>query len=490
MASTFENKLNQLKSITTREQRRTLSKLGVSSFTKYTAAGVPTTVNPAHFEDIPAGQGPRKATVVHRVFPKNYSTDTYQTFFIANKPIKITAITLIGRLTADDDIASGLEIQVKKQTGTQAPSAGVTLNTQLEAILRAGAAATLTATTADLYMEVGDRLSVRLKGNMTTAKNTVLAVDYEHFSNTTTLMLNFPAEKLDGTNAIVRADTSTGTGEPTDVDVFFKMPYPGILKEVRYVMSTPSTAATSFYLKRDTISITNFSMSGATANTVYAPTITPIPLAATNNLAYAAYPAAPTEFANLSIALEITVPSEMYYVGTYAGSSGSNAMAGEPLVNTFTSTYANTANFMTGTTPLELGTGAGTTGTEVTRELVFVSGNQNKLISTVYTVSNGSSIASSDGGTATAATLKAQFAIGTYAATTSLFGTALALCGAPAVAELTTVSIASGQEGQTLIAAKEVINILTTFDIEAATTGKTYQAKVSSPAYCLALKAI
>lgn len=91
-----------------------------------------------------------------------------QTFFIADQPYTVTGINY----SAKTQGTGTLTCNVTKDTGTQAPGAGVTLQSGtfncVTIVNNTVTPGTLTATTANLTMAVGDRLAVLFTGTVST----------------------------------------------------------------------------------------------------------------------------------------------------------------------------------------------------------------------------------------------------------------------------------------------------------------------------------
>jgi len=104
-----------------------------------------------------------------------------QAFFIADRAYQVVGITEIHAVAGND--GSAVNMQVTKDTGTNAPGAGADLltnNTNAGFNMKGTAntlqTGTLTATAADLVMAAGDRLSVDFAGNVATLAGTVVSV--------------------------------------------------------------------------------------------------------------------------------------------------------------------------------------------------------------------------------------------------------------------------------------------------------------------------
>lgn len=88
-----------------------------------------------------------------------------QAFFLATRPYRVVRVSEV-HATAES-VAGSLNLQVTKDTGTDAPGAGTDLLTNntdagfdLKGTANTVQAGALTATTADLVLAAGDRLSV------------------------------------------------------------------------------------------------------------------------------------------------------------------------------------------------------------------------------------------------------------------------------------------------------------------------------------------
>jgi hypothetical protein len=96
-----------------------------------------------------------------------------QTFFIANFPCQVTGISYV-HATAGTD-ASAVNVQLSKDTGTQAPGAGTDLLTNntnagfdCKGTANTVQTGALIATVATLQLAVGDRLALDFAGTVTT----------------------------------------------------------------------------------------------------------------------------------------------------------------------------------------------------------------------------------------------------------------------------------------------------------------------------------
>lgn len=104
-----------------------------------------------------------------------------QAFFIANRAYEVVAIREVHSVAGND--AGAVNVQVTKDTGTNAPGAGsdlLTNNTNAGFNLKGTAntvqVGTLTPTSANLRLAAGDRLSVDFAGTLTTLAGVVITV--------------------------------------------------------------------------------------------------------------------------------------------------------------------------------------------------------------------------------------------------------------------------------------------------------------------------
>lgn len=107
-----------------------------------------------------------------------------QAFFIANMPMKVSAI-YYAHSTAGTN-GSAVNLQVTKDTSTDAPGAGTDLLTNntnagfnCKATINVVQTGTLTATTSALWLAAGDRLSVDFSGTTTALAGVVLVVVFQ-----------------------------------------------------------------------------------------------------------------------------------------------------------------------------------------------------------------------------------------------------------------------------------------------------------------------
>lgn len=104
-----------------------------------------------------------------------------QAFFIANRAYQVTAVREIHSAAGTD--AGAVNLQVTKDTSTNAPGAGTDLLTNntnagfdLKGTANTVQIGTLTATTASLQLAAGDRLSVDFAGVLTALAGVVVTV--------------------------------------------------------------------------------------------------------------------------------------------------------------------------------------------------------------------------------------------------------------------------------------------------------------------------
>lgn len=104
-----------------------------------------------------------------------------QAFFIANRAYQVTAIREIHAVAGDD--VGAVNLQVVKDTGTDAPGAGTDLLTNntnagfdMKGTANTVQVGTLTATTASLQLAAGNRLSLDFAGTVTTLAGVVVTV--------------------------------------------------------------------------------------------------------------------------------------------------------------------------------------------------------------------------------------------------------------------------------------------------------------------------
>jgi hypothetical protein len=127
--------------------------------------------------------------IVPRYIPVTYSVDANgslidQAFFIADRAYNVVAVYEVHKTAGND--AGAVNVQVVKDTGTNAPGAGTDLltnNTNAGFDLKGTASTvqtgTLVATAASLKLAAGDRLSVDFAGTLTTLAGVVVTVYLE-----------------------------------------------------------------------------------------------------------------------------------------------------------------------------------------------------------------------------------------------------------------------------------------------------------------------
>lgn len=104
-----------------------------------------------------------------------------QAFFIANRAYQVTAVKEIHSTAGND--AGAVNLQVTKDTSTDAPGAGTDLLTNntnagfdLKGTANTVQSGTLTGTTASLQLAAGDRLSLDFAGTLTTLAGVLVTV--------------------------------------------------------------------------------------------------------------------------------------------------------------------------------------------------------------------------------------------------------------------------------------------------------------------------
>lgn len=104
-----------------------------------------------------------------------------QAFFVANNAYEVTAISEVHSTAGND--AGAVNLQVTKDSGTDAPGAGDDLLTNnsnagfdLKGTANTVQEGTLTSTTANLQLAAGDRLSVDFAGTLTSLAGVVVTV--------------------------------------------------------------------------------------------------------------------------------------------------------------------------------------------------------------------------------------------------------------------------------------------------------------------------
>jgi hypothetical protein len=100
--------------------------------------------------------------------------------FIADRAYRVLSIAEVHAVAGND--AGAVTLQLRKCTGTQAPSAGAALTTatfNLKSTANTVVTATLTATTADLALAAGDRLAADFTGTLTALAGGVVTIVLE-----------------------------------------------------------------------------------------------------------------------------------------------------------------------------------------------------------------------------------------------------------------------------------------------------------------------
>lgn len=104
-----------------------------------------------------------------------------QAFFVADRAYTVVAITEVHSVAGDN--GGAVNLQVTKDTGTQAPGAGTDLLTNnsnagfnLKGTANTPQTGTLTTTAGALTLAAGDRLSVDFAGTLTTLAGVVVTV--------------------------------------------------------------------------------------------------------------------------------------------------------------------------------------------------------------------------------------------------------------------------------------------------------------------------
>ncbi|NBQ70349.1 MAG: hypothetical protein EBU46_16550 [Nitrosomonadaceae bacterium] len=98
-------------------------------------------------------------------------------FFVANSALEILSIREVHSAAGSD--SGAVTLNVTKDTGTNAPGAGVTVQTgtfNLKAAANTVQTATLTATAANKKLAAGDRLSANFTGTVTDVAGVVVTV--------------------------------------------------------------------------------------------------------------------------------------------------------------------------------------------------------------------------------------------------------------------------------------------------------------------------
>lgn len=329
---TFERRANDLKNVYSREVARSLARMGVSTFDKYTYTA---SVSDTDWSKIPAGKGPRKGVSVYPIHPLNYTAGNalvqYHTFFIATKPIKVTAITFV----ATTAIASGLSVMVYKNTGTQAPGASgqqALGATALTAIAATSSPITLydctdtdwstvstEANRTSVYLEAGDRLCVKLSGDMSAGKGIALTLEYEHYSDTNTIMaVASPDAVTYGSNLeIIKTTTSD----------IYKFSHGSKLQSIWYTAAAASTVAATLSACVNDTACATIALDTLTPNAPAKITqFTGSPVFAANATLRWKVSASPTTLSRLCVAFEMTTEDDRIYLPLYYG-AGTALMA-------------------------------------------------------------------------------------------------------------------------------------------------------------------
>lgn len=100
--------------------------------------------------------------------------------FIADRAYRVRSIAEVHAVAGTD--AGAVTLQLRKCTGTQAPSAGVVLTTatfDLKSTANTVVTATLTGTTANLMLAAGDRLAADVTGVLTSLAGGVVTIVLE-----------------------------------------------------------------------------------------------------------------------------------------------------------------------------------------------------------------------------------------------------------------------------------------------------------------------
>lgn len=99
-------------------------------------------------------------------------------FYVANRPWRVGAVRTIFSVAGTD--VGAVNLTVKKQTGVQAPDAGVAVlaaTVDLKGAVNTVVNSALTATAADKELAAGDRLSVDFTGVLTAVAGLCVSVD-------------------------------------------------------------------------------------------------------------------------------------------------------------------------------------------------------------------------------------------------------------------------------------------------------------------------
>ena len=187
-----------------------------------------------------------------------------QTFFIADNAYTITGINY----SAKTQGTGTLTCNVTKDSGTNAPGAGVTLQTGtfdcVAIVNNTTTAGVLTATTANLTMAVGDRLAVLFTGTVSTLAGVTITVTMTPNAATDTAVYF----------CNVNADIKTQS--------FYIANRDRVITGVKCIYKTPFAAAVTIDITKDTgttaagagTSILTAAMAGdGTANTLITPTL-------------------------------------------------------------------------------------------------------------------------------------------------------------------------------------------------------------------------
>ena len=186
-------------------------------------------------------------------------------FFIADQAYTVTSITYVHKTQG-----SGTAVcNVTHDTGTQAPGAGASLQTGTFACTtianNTATAATLTATTANLTLAAGDRLSILFTGTTTSLAGVVVTVTM------------IPTAAGEFTNVFFRANGDIATQS------FFQANRDMVITGVKAIYGTAFAAAITINVTKDTgttaagggTSILTAAMAGdGTPNTVITPALT------------------------------------------------------------------------------------------------------------------------------------------------------------------------------------------------------------------------
>lgn len=195
-------------------------------------------------------------------------------FFIADQTYAVSAITFVAKTAGS---VAGAVCSVTKDSGTTAPGAGVALQTgtfDAHATANTVQSATLMATTANLTMAAGDRLSVLFAGTLTTLAGVVVTVT----------LIPTAASETAQCFWRVNGDIATQT--------FFQANRDMVITGVKAIYGTPFAAAVTIDVTKDTSttaagggsSILAAAMAGdGTANTVISPALTATPANLTLN---------------------------------------------------------------------------------------------------------------------------------------------------------------------------------------------------------------